>query len=49
MPFKPSSVVPALPRPQLSEARRVRAAELFEQGRSGAEIARMLGVSEESV
>ncbi|MFJ9824700.1 helix-turn-helix domain-containing protein [Streptomyces sp. NPDC101160] len=36
-------------RPQLSEGRRVRAAELFDQGRPGAEIARMLGVSEESV
>ncbi|GAA2923006.1 hypothetical protein GCM10010446_03910 [Streptomyces enissocaesilis] len=36
-------------RPQLAEARRVRAAELFDQGRSGAEIARTLGVSEESV
>ncbi|MES9811096.1 IS630 family transposase [Streptomyces cinereoruber] len=47
--FKPSSVVPPLTRPQLAEARRVRAAELFDQGRSGAEIARMLGVSEESV
>ncbi|WP_256341552.1 helix-turn-helix domain-containing protein [Streptomyces sp. TLI_105] len=46
--FKPSSVVPPLTRPQLAEARRVRAAELFGQGRSGAEIARMLGVSEES-
>ncbi|MEV7676597.1 winged helix-turn-helix domain-containing protein [Streptomyces sp. NPDC088752] len=34
---------------QLTEARCVRAAELFEQGRSGAEIARMLGVGEESV
>ncbi|QGZ52644.1 helix-turn-helix domain-containing protein [Streptomyces sp. QHH-9511] len=33
----------------MAEARRVRAAELFEQGRSNAEIARMLGVSDESV
>ncbi|MGV2918474.1 winged helix-turn-helix domain-containing protein [Streptomyces alfalfae] len=49
MSFKPSSVVPPLRRPQLAEARRVRAAELFDQGRSGAEIARTLGVSEESV
>ncbi|MFJ7124987.1 transposase [Streptomyces sp. NPDC098101] len=49
MSFKPSPAVPPLTRPQLAEARRVRAAELFEQGRSGAEIARMLGVSEESV
>ncbi|AXE24692.1 hypothetical protein C0216_15600 [Streptomyces globosus] len=47
--FKPSPVVPPLTRPQLAEARRVRAAELFDQGRSGAEIARMLGVSDESV
>ncbi|MEU6626601.1 winged helix-turn-helix domain-containing protein [Streptomyces litmocidini] len=36
-------------RPQSAEARRVRAAELFDQGRSGAEIARMPGISEESV
>ncbi|MET9862654.1 helix-turn-helix domain-containing protein [Streptomyces smyrnaeus] len=43
------SVVPPLTRPQLAEARRVRAAELFEQGRSNAEIARVLGVSDESV
>ncbi|MEU1863662.1 IS630 family transposase [Streptomyces gardneri] len=49
MTFKPSPVVPPLTRPQLAEARRVRAAELFDQGRSGAEIARMLGVSDESV
>ncbi|MFD8888829.1 winged helix-turn-helix domain-containing protein [Streptomyces erythrochromogenes] len=33
----------------MAEARRVRPAELFDQGRSNAEIARMLGVSEESV
>ncbi|WP_435883703.1 IS630 family transposase [Streptomyces griseomycini] len=49
MSFKPSPVVPPLTRPQLAEARRVRAAELFDQGRSNAEIARMLGVSDESV
>ncbi|MGW7201679.1 transposase [Streptomyces chryseus] len=54
MSFKPSSagsgaVVPPLTRPQLAEARRVRAAELFEQGRSSVEIARMLGVSDESM
>ncbi|MFG2640133.1 helix-turn-helix domain-containing protein [Streptomyces sp. NPDC048370] len=36
-------------RPQLAEARRVRAAELFGQGRSNAEIAPMLGVGDESV
>ncbi|MEU7363264.1 MULTISPECIES: helix-turn-helix domain-containing protein [Streptomyces] len=33
----------------MAEARRVRAAELFERGRSHAEIARMPGVSAESV
>ncbi|MEU2236920.1 helix-turn-helix domain-containing protein, partial [Streptomyces vietnamensis] len=33
----------------MAEARRVRAAELFDQGRSNAEIARMLRVSDESV
>lgn len=54
MSFKPSPVVsgpavPPLTRPQLAEARRVRAAELFEQERSNVEIARMLGVSDESV
>ncbi|MFD8549673.1 helix-turn-helix domain-containing protein, partial [Streptomyces sp. NPDC059649] len=52
--FKPSpvasrSVVPPLTRPQLAEARRVRAAELFGQGRTSTEIARMLEVSHESV
>ncbi|MFI9825856.1 winged helix-turn-helix domain-containing protein [Streptomyces sp. NPDC052013] len=54
MSFKPSPgasepVVPPLTRPQLAEARRVRAAELFGQGRSNVEIAWMLGVSGESV
>lgn len=54
MSFKPSpvatrSVVPPLTRPQLAEARRVRAAELFGQGRTNAEIARLLEVSAESV
>lgn len=54
MSFKPSpvvsrSVVPPLTRPQLAEARRVRAAELFGQGRTSAEIARLLEVSDESV
>ncbi|WP_369209247.1 helix-turn-helix domain-containing protein, partial [Streptomyces sp. PU-14G] len=49
MSFKPSPDVPPLTRPQLAEARRVRAAELFGQGRANAEIARMLGVSDESV
>ncbi|WP_369293497.1 helix-turn-helix domain-containing protein [Streptomyces sp. TX20-6-3] len=47
--FKPSPGVPPLTRPQLAEARRERAVELFDQGRSGAEIARMLGLSDESV
>ncbi|MFI9825878.1 helix-turn-helix domain-containing protein [Streptomyces sp. NPDC052013] len=42
-------VVAPLTRPQLAEARRVRAAELFEQQRPNAEIARVLGVSAESV
>ncbi|MBD3008208.1 helix-turn-helix domain-containing protein [Streptomyces sp. 5-10] len=41
--------VPPLTRPQLAEARRMRAVELFEQGRSHAQIAGMLGVSPESV
>ncbi|WP_199820657.1 helix-turn-helix domain-containing protein, partial [Streptomyces sp. NRRL F-2664] len=54
MSFKPSSVasdsvIPPLTRPQLAEARSVRAAELFGQGRSSAEIAWMLEVSDESV
>ncbi|MFF3734711.1 helix-turn-helix domain-containing protein [Streptomyces sp. NPDC002476] len=52
--YQPSSVVsgssvPPLPRPQLAEARRVRAAELFGQGRSNAEIVGMVGVHAESV
>jgi transposase len=38
-----------LTRPQLAEARRVRAVELFEEGRPNAEIAGMLGVHAESV
>ncbi|MCY9785705.1 winged helix-turn-helix domain-containing protein [Nocardiopsis sp. EMB25] len=42
--------VPPLTRPQLAEARRMRAAELFDQGdHSQAEIARMLGVCADSV
>ncbi|WP_103944269.1 IS630 family transposase [Thermomonospora echinospora] len=41
--------VPPLTRPQLAEARRMRAAELLRQGRSQAEVARMVGVSAESV
>ncbi|MEV6333053.1 helix-turn-helix domain-containing protein [Streptomyces sp. NPDC051909] len=38
-----------LPRPQLAEARRVRAVELFEEGVSNAGIARAVGVCVESV
>ncbi|MFI7246530.1 winged helix-turn-helix domain-containing protein [Streptomyces qinglanensis] len=41
--------VPPLTRPQLAEARRVLAVELFKEGRSNAEIAGMLGVHTESV
>ncbi|MGP3992146.1 winged helix-turn-helix domain-containing protein [Streptomyces sp. 3N207] len=48
-PIASESSVPPLTRPQLAEARRVRAVELFEQGRPNAEIARMLGVHAESV
>ncbi|MEU9305676.1 winged helix-turn-helix domain-containing protein, partial [Streptomyces sp. NPDC048269] len=52
--YKPSlaaseSSVPPLTRPQLAEARRVRAVELFQQGRSNVEVARMVGVHAESV
>ncbi|WP_443052233.1 helix-turn-helix domain-containing protein [Streptomyces sp. JV190] len=45
----PSIAGPSLSRPQLAEARRVRAAELFEDGVSNAEIARAVGVCAESV
>ncbi|MFJ3841865.1 helix-turn-helix domain-containing protein [Streptomyces sp. NPDC090054] len=41
--------LPPLPRPQLAEARRVRAGELFEDGVSNTEIARAVGVCAESV
>ncbi|MGP3769651.1 winged helix-turn-helix domain-containing protein [Streptomyces sp. SDT5-1] len=41
--------VPPLTRPQLAEARRVRAAELFELGRSTSEVARIVGMHPESV
>ncbi|MFE5868457.1 helix-turn-helix domain-containing protein [Streptomyces roseifaciens] len=41
--------VPPLTRPQLAEARRMRAVELFEQGRPDAEVARMVGIHPESV
>ncbi|MFF8717445.1 winged helix-turn-helix domain-containing protein [Streptomyces sp. NPDC015184] len=43
------SSVPPLSRPQLAEARRVRAVELFEEGGSNVEIARAVGVGAESV
>lgn len=54
MAYRPSSSVagssvPPLSRPQLAEARRVRAVELFEEGASNAEIARAVGVCSESV
>ncbi|ASQ91922.1 helix-turn-helix domain-containing protein [Streptomyces sp. 11-1-2] len=42
------SVLP-LTRPQLAEARRMRAVELFEQGRSSSVVARMVGIHPESV
>jgi transposase len=54
MAYRPSpsaadaSLLP-LSRPQLAEARRVRAVELFEEGGSNAEIARAVGVCVESV
>ncbi|MFJ6673375.1 helix-turn-helix domain-containing protein [Actinosynnema sp. NPDC091369] len=52
--YQPSSSVagsslPPLSRPQLAEARRVRAVELFEGGVSNAEIARAVGVRAEGV
>ncbi|MFF0630213.1 helix-turn-helix domain-containing protein, partial [Streptomyces sp. NPDC004296] len=43
------SSVPPLSRPQLAEARRVRAVELFEEGGANVEIARAVGVCAESV
>ncbi|MFB7650173.1 helix-turn-helix domain-containing protein [Streptomyces sp. NPDC056085] len=43
------SPLPPLSRPQLAEARRVRAVELFEEGVSNAEVARAVGVCAESV
>ncbi|MFK4119966.1 hypothetical protein [Streptomyces longwoodensis] len=42
------SVLP-LTRPQLAEARRMRAAESFEQGRPSSEVARAVGMHPESV
>ncbi|MFJ8498171.1 winged helix-turn-helix domain-containing protein [Streptomyces sp. NPDC093992] len=41
--------VPPLTRPQLAEARRMRAAELFEQRRPSSEVARAVGMHPESV
>ncbi|MFJ9078123.1 transposase [Streptomyces sp. NPDC102278] len=43
------SSVPPLSRPQLAEARRVRAVELFEDGISNADVATAVGVCAESV
>ncbi|MBR7678627.1 helix-turn-helix domain-containing protein, partial [Streptomyces daliensis] len=43
-----ASVVP-LTRPQLAEARRLRAAEMFEQRRPSSEVARAVGMHPESV
>ncbi|MEU5445473.1 helix-turn-helix domain-containing protein, partial [Streptomyces griseofuscus] len=48
-PSAAGSSLPPLSRPQLAEARRVRAVELFEDGVSNAEIARAVGVCGESV
>ncbi|MGK5543569.1 winged helix-turn-helix domain-containing protein [Streptomyces sp. URMC 127] len=54
MPPEPESIgpevcVPPLTRPQLAEARRMRAVELFERGHPDAELARMVGSHPESV
>ncbi|MGW7099629.1 helix-turn-helix domain-containing protein [Streptomyces sp. NPDC054838] len=54
MAYRPSpsaacASLPPLLRPQLAEARRVRAVEFFEGGVSNAEIARAVGVCAESV
>ncbi|MFF1301160.1 winged helix-turn-helix domain-containing protein [Streptomyces sp. NPDC058296] len=48
-PLIASPSLPPLSRPQLAEARRVRAVELFEDGVSNADIARAVGVCAESV
>ncbi|MER8226432.1 helix-turn-helix domain-containing protein [Streptomyces sp. NPDC094143] len=48
-PSAAGSSLPPLSRPQLAEARRVLAVELFEEGASNAEIARAVGVCAESV
>ncbi|MFJ6054597.1 helix-turn-helix domain-containing protein [Streptomyces sp. NPDC092307] len=49
LPSAAGASLPPLSRPQLAEARRVRAVELFEEGVSNAEIARAVGVCAESV
>ncbi|MEU6331768.1 helix-turn-helix domain-containing protein [Streptomyces sp. NPDC047049] len=49
LPSASGSSVPPLSRPQLAEARRVRAVELFEEGGSNVEIARAVAVCVESV
>ncbi|MFE9559076.1 winged helix-turn-helix domain-containing protein [Streptomyces sp. NPDC006692] len=48
-PLAAGSCLPPLSRPQLAEARRVRAVELFEEGVSNTKIARAVGVCAESV
>ncbi|WP_107290330.1 helix-turn-helix domain-containing protein [Streptomyces scabiei] len=48
-PSAAGSSLPPLSRPQLTEARRVRAVELFEEGASNAAIARAVAVCAESV
>lgn len=48
-PATPTEAVPPLSRPQLAEARRMRAVELLDQGHRQAQVARMLGVTPESV
>ncbi|MFD5430039.1 helix-turn-helix domain-containing protein [Streptomyces sp. NPDC127084] len=49
LPLAAGSSLPPLSRPQLAEARRVRAVELFEGGVLNVEIARAVGVCSESV
>ncbi|MEV6784785.1 winged helix-turn-helix domain-containing protein [Streptomyces sp. NPDC051098] len=48
-PSSAGSSLPPLSRPELAEARRVRAVELFEEDASNTEIARAVGVCAESV
>src|SRR4029453_14669593 len=45
---KPGHASTTLTRPEVCEARRLRAAELFAQGRRPAEVAEMVGVSYEA-